>query len=83
MIRFHSGQVQVTELPFQRVDSKRCLKWFKLSHNASMEEKVADEVKCTVCKKLIHDLECQKERVESQSPERKVKRQAANSNYIP
>jgi len=81
VIRYHSAQVHVTELPFQRVDSNNCLKWYKQSHNATMEEKHADEVKCISCKKLIHDLERQKERIESQSPERKVKRQAANSNY--
>jgi len=44
VIWFHSAQAHVTELPFQRVDSKNCLKWYKQSHNATMEEKHADEV---------------------------------------
>ena len=57
VIRYNHEQVNVTKAPFQRVDSRKCVLWFKLAHNASKEEKILDEVKCTMCKKLILDLE--------------------------
>ena len=81
VIRFHCKQVDVTETPFQRVNAKGCLWWFQLPRNAMTEEKIADEVCCSYCKRLRSDLEHQKKRSALVSPAKRVKRQAANSNY--
>ena len=62
IIRFHSKQVNIVEAPFQRVNAKGCLWWFKLASNATTEEKIAGEVCCSCCKRLRNDLEHQKRR---------------------
>lgn len=81
VIRFHSKQVSIMEAPFQRVNAKGCLWWFKLPKNATTEEKRADEVCCSRCKRLRSDLEYQKRRSLLVSPAKRVRRQAASSNY--
>ena len=62
VIRFHSQQVSILEIPFQRVNAKGCLWWFKLPRNATTEEKTADKVCCSCCKRLRSNLEHQKRR---------------------
>jgi len=81
VIRFHISQVNLAEHPFQRVDSKACLRWYKLPKNATLAEQSSDEVLCSACKRLRRYLEHQKKRSSTVSPERRTKRQAANSNY--
>ena len=62
-----------------RVDSINCKLWFIPASNISSVEKSANEVKCLVCKRLIHDLNCQKKRTVAKSPSRKIKRQHPSS----
>ena len=81
VIRFHSKQVNLVMSPFQRVDAKGCLYWYKLPKNATLQEQASDEVLCSACKRLLSDLEHQKKRSSLVSPRRRIKRQAANSNY--
>jgi len=45
------------------------------------EEKIADKVCCSYCKRLRSDFKLQNKRSAFVSPEKRVKRQAANSNY--
>ena len=71
-IRFHIKSVRRAEFPFYRVDSVKCLMWFKLAHNATASEKAALEVRCMYCKRLVTDLECQKRRTVAESPSRKA-----------
>lgn len=42
-------------------------------------EKAAAEVRCSACKRLITDLNCQRKRTLSESPDRKLKRQETSS----
>lgn len=46
--------------PFQRVDAKGCLYWYKLPKNATLQEQASEEVLCSACKRLLSDLEHQK-----------------------
>jgi len=55
-IRFHIKNVRRTEYPFYRIDSVKCLLWFKLAHNATACEKAASEVRCMYCKRLVTDV---------------------------
>ena len=81
VIRFHSKQVNLSTTPFQRVDAKGCLRWYRLPKNASLKEQASSEVLCSFCKHLLRDLEHQKKRSALVSPGRRIKRQAASSNY--
>ena len=79
VIRFDLKSVRKSATPFSRIDSVNCKLWFSLASNASARDKAASEVLCTACKRLLTDLEWQKKRTLSESPSRKVKRQAASS----
>ena len=78
-IRFHIKSVRQCHFPFSRVDSVNCKLWFLLASNAAVTEKTASEVKCSACKRLIHDLTLQKKRTLGESPSRKFKRQLPSS----
>ena len=67
VIRFHSKQVNLVMPPFQHVDAKGCLYWYKLPKNATLQEQVSNEVLCSACKHLVSDLEHQKTIVPCQS----------------
>jgi len=60
VIRFHSKQVNLKKSPFERADSKGCLRWYQLPKNATFLEQSSDEVLCSPCKHLVSDVECQK-----------------------
>ena len=79
VIRFHIKSVRLTDFPFKRIDSINCKLLFKLAHNARMEEKLSNEVKCSPCKHLVTDLEHQKRRTEAETPTRRTKRQLPSS----
>ena len=81
VIRFHSKQVNLTNSPFKRVDSKGCLCWYQLPKNATLLEKSSDKVLCSPCKRLVSDLECQKRKSILVSPRKRSERQLASSNY--
>ena len=66
VIRFHIKSVRLTDFPFKRIDSINCKLLFKLAHNATMEEKLSNEVKCSSCKRLVTDLEHQKRWTEAE-----------------
>ena len=61
------------------MDSVNCKLWFELPANAKFEEKACAEVLCSPCKRLISDLNWQLKRTQSESPSRKIKRQAPSS----
>ena len=79
VIRFHLKSVRRTETPFYQLDSVNCKLWFKVPANAPLTVKNNAEVTCSACKRLISDLDWQLKRTTSESPLRKVKRQAASS----
>ena len=79
IIRFHIKSVRLCQFPFMRVDCINCKLWFIPASNISAVEKSANEVKCPACKRLIHDLNCQKKRTVAESPSRKIKRQHPSS----
>lgn len=79
VIRFHLKSVRYCTTPFQRVDSVNCALWFKPPVNAPLSEKSSKEVMCSACKRLKSDLDWQKKQTLSESPLRKIKRQAASS----
>ena len=79
VIRYHLKSVHRTEAPFYRIDAAKCKLWFELPSNASLAEKNSAEAVCSACKRLISDLDWQLKRTASESPSRKVKRQAAAS----
>jgi len=47
VIRFHCKQVSLSKAPFQRVESKGCLRWHKLPKNATLKEQASSEVLCS------------------------------------
>ena len=73
IIRFHIKSVRLNQFPFMHVDSNNCKLWFIPASNISAVEKSANEVKCPACKRLVHDLNCQKRRTVAESPSRKIK----------
>ena len=79
LIRFHIKSVRQCHFPFSRVDSVNCKHWFLLASNAAVAEKTASEVKCSACKRLVHDLNLQKKRTLGESPSKKFKRQLPSS----
>ena len=79
VIRFHLKSVRQCTAPFKRIDSVNCKRWFQLPANAPLADKFSKEVLCRACKRLKLDLEWQRKRTQSESPSRKVKRQAPSS----
>jgi len=79
IIRYHLKSVRYSTFPYQRVDSARCLLWFKVARNATLAEKSASEVMCSACKRLKANLDWQLKRTRAESPTRKIKRQSASS----
>jgi len=78
-IRFDIKSVRRTAEPFDRVDSVNCKLWFLLASNATAAQKAAMEVQCPACKRLVHDLNCQRRCTSAESPSRKLKRQLSSS----
>ena len=64
--------------PFARVDSVNCKLWFTLASNATSVEKSCSEVRCSACKRLVTDLDCQRRHTLAESPSRKLKRQSSS-----
>ena len=64
---------------FQQIDSVNCKMWFELPLNASFTERNSTAVKCSACKRLCTDLDWQLKRTLSESPTKKIARQAASS----
>lgn len=79
VIRYHLKSVRYCMVPFQRVDSVNCVLWFQLPVNAPLSDKFANEMMCSVCKRLKSDLDWQRKRTLCESPSRRMKRQAASS----
>ena len=72
IIRFHTKSACRTDFPFRRVDLVKCELLFELSHNATKEEKDAEEVKCYPCKRLVGNLDRQVKRTLAETPTRKL-----------
>ena len=81
-IRYDPSIVHIITESFKRIESTRCKRWFAIARNAPIEEKSADVVKCTGCKKLVHDLERSQKRASTTSPRRKQKRRLPSSHFI-
>ena len=79
VIRYHLKSVRQCTAPFKRVDSVNCKLCFTLPANAPLSEKFSKEVLCPACRKLKLNLDWQRKRTASESPSRKIKRQAASS----
>ena len=80
-IRYDPSNVHIITESFKRIESTRCKRWFAIARNAPVEEKSADVVKCTGCKKLVHDLERSQKRASTTSPRRKQKRLLPSSHF--
>ena len=78
-IHFDLKSVQQTIEPFVRVDSVNCKLWFTSANNATIAEKSSREVRCSACKRLVTNLDCQRRRTLAESPSRKLKRQSSSS----
>ena len=78
-IRFDIKSVRQTMEPFARVDSINCKLWYQLASNATSAEKCCSEVRCSACKRLVTDLDCQRRCTLAESPCRKIKRQSSSS----
>ena len=78
-IRFDIKSVRRMEAPFYHIDSVNCQMWFELPLNASVAAKNSAEAICSACKRLSSDLQWQLKRTATESPSRKLKRQAASS----
>ena len=61
------------------MDSVNCMLWFKPALNLSATEKAANEVRCSPCKRLVHDLNWQRKKTEAESPNKKFKYQDPSS----
>lgn len=79
VIRYHLKSVRYSSAPYQRVDSINCARWYKLSPNAPLADKFAKEVMCPSCKAMKNRLNSQRKITMSESPSRKIKRQAPSS----
>jgi len=79
VIRFHIKSVRYTESPFYRVESVNCNRWFTPPSNYPVADKCKAEVICPAFKRLISHLNRQLERTISESPAKKIKRQASSS----
>lgn len=79
-IRYDPSNVHIVTETFKRIESIRCKRWFPIAKNAPLEEKSAEMVKCSGCKKLVHDLERSRKRASTTSPRRKQKRLLPSSH---
>ena len=57
VIRYDLKGVRKTSDPIARIDSAKCLFWYKLARNSSLIERSMDAVLCQACKRLRSDLE--------------------------
>ena len=77
--RFDIKSIRRMEAPFYHIDSVNCRMWFELPSNASAAAKNSAEARCSACKRLSSDFEWQLKCTATESPSRKLKRQAASS----
>ena len=70
-IQFDVKSLRKTEEPFLRIDSVRCLLWFRLGKTASVQRREAESVVCPPCVKLRGDLDHQLRRTLAESPSKK------------
>ena len=80
-IRYNPSNVHIVTETFKRIESTPCKRWFTIAKNAPFEEKSAEMVKCSGCKKLIHDLERSRKRASTTSTRRKQKRLLPSSHF--
>ena len=76
VIWYHLKSVRFSTVPFKRVDSVNCDLWYKLPVNAPLADRFTKEVMCSACKHLKRDLDWQRKHTLSESPSRRIKRQA-------
>ena len=80
-IRYHSKNVSYSKTPFNHVASIKCPLYHRLPKNASLVEKVAAEVQCAACKRLVHDLRQLVAKKATVSPKRKASWTQPSSRY--
>ena len=80
-IRYDPSHVHITNEVFSRIESTRCKRWFKIAKCAPVNEKSAESVRCSSCRKLVRDLERSRTRAIAASPGRKQRRILPSSHY--
>ena len=80
IIRFDIVSVRKTQEPFLCIDSVSCSIWFELGANCRLNRREAGAVMCPSCVRLKYDLQHQVNRTSSESPSKKIKRQASSSH---
>ena len=78
-IRFDLKSVHVSQEPFIRVESVRCLLRFEMGLTCKPDRRYSDSVVCQSCVRLKCDLEHQVKRTELERPSKKLKRQGCLS----
>ena len=63
VIRYDLKNVRIITSPVERINSSKCLKWFRVSKNVPSAEKSSDSVLCSACKKLCNDLKHASKRI--------------------
>lgn len=81
VIRYDQKNVHITNDPFTRIASVKCLMWFPVPRNTSKQKRIASEIVCTECATLKHDLRRAAKRLSSATPATKVQHQQAESTY--
>ena len=79
VICYHLKSVKHSTASFQQVDSVNCKLWYQLPINSRIVDRYAKEDMCSACKRLKTDLDWQRRCTLSESPSRKIKRQAPSS----
>ena len=81
VIRYDLKNVRITTSPVERIDSSKCLKWFRVPKNAPLAEKSSDSVLCSACKKLRNDLLHASKRISQAPTSSKVKHTQPSSHF--
>ena len=81
VIRYDQKNVLITNDPFTRIASVKCLMWFRVPRNTSKQKRMASEVVCTECATLKHDLRRAAKRLSSATSATKMQHQQAESTY--
>ena len=80
VIRYDQKKVHITNDPFTRIASVKCLLWFPMPRNMD-KQKMTSEVVCTECATLKRNLRKATKRLSSVTPAVKVQHQQAESTF--
>ena len=80
VIRYDQKKVHITNDPFTRIASVKCLLWFPMPRNMD-KQKMTSKVVCTECATLKRNLRKATKRLSSVTPAVKVQHQQAESTF--